>query len=246
MMTTEYLKTVRRFVKAELSGDARQLDELAEKPSEVYEKFRETGLANWWLPEELGGRGLGLEDGVEIVNEIAYGDAGVAFTLFISVLGTTMVQLYGSDDLKARYLRPMAERGSFCATLGSERTAGSELNKIETVATREGGDLVISGEKFFSTNTDFADFLVVIARSAEDPEDYLAVVVPRTPRGRDRQALGRHRAAGLPHLPGEAGPGPGARGQPAGGIRSPAARDRPQRQPHPDRGDGARHRPPGP
>ncbi|MGW7349232.1 acyl-CoA dehydrogenase family protein [Streptomyces sp. NPDC054854] len=182
-MTMEDLKTVRRFVKAELAGDARQLDELADKPSEVYEKFRETGLANWWLPEELGGRGLGLEDGVEIVNEIAYGDAGVAFTLFISILGTTMVQLYGSDELKDRYLKPMVERGSFCATLGSERTAGSELNKMGTVATREGGDLVITGEKFFSTNADFADFLVVIARAADDPEEYLAVVVPRDTPG---------------------------------------------------------------
>lgn len=178
-MKPEDLKTLRQFVRSELGGDNAQVDALADKPLPLYDTFRETGLANWWLPEEFGGRGLSLEDSVEIVNEIAYGDAGVAFTLFISVLGTSMVQLYGSEELKARYLAPMAARGSFCATLGSERKAGSELSKIETVVTRDGDDLVITGEKFFSTNTDFADFLVVVARAADDPEAYHAIVVPR-------------------------------------------------------------------
>ncbi|WP_217133364.1 acyl-CoA dehydrogenase family protein [Streptomyces sp. AC558_RSS880] len=182
-MKQEDLKAVRTFVKECLEGRHAELDALDDKPSDVYDRFRETGLANWWLPEELGGRGLTLEDGVEIVNEISYGDAGVAFTLFISVLGTSIVQLYGSEELKARHLAPMAARGSFCATLGSERAAGSELAKIETVVATEGDELVVIGEKFFSTNTDFADFLVVIARSAEDPEAYHAVLIPRDTPG---------------------------------------------------------------
>lgn len=182
-MNPEDLKAVRAFVKECLGGHHTEMDALEDKPSDVYEKFRETGLANWWLPEELGGRGLGLEDSVEIVNEIAYGDAGVAFTLFISVLGTSIVQLYGSEELKARHLAPMAAKGTFCATLGSERSAGSELAKIETVVATEGDELVVTGEKFFSTNTDFADFLVVVARSAEDPEAYDAVLIPRDTLG---------------------------------------------------------------
>lgn len=182
-MKPEDLKAVRTFVKERLEGRHAELDALDDKPSDVYDRFRETGLANWWLPEELGGRGLTLEDGVEIVNEISYGDAGVAFTLFISVLGTSIVQLYGSEELKARHLAPMAARGSFCATLGSERAAGSELAKTETVVATEGDELVVTGEKFFSTNTDFADFLVVVARSAEDPEAYHAVLIPRDTPG---------------------------------------------------------------
>ncbi|MBL1099163.1 acyl-CoA dehydrogenase family protein [Streptomyces coffeae] len=182
-MKTEDLKTVRRFVKEHLAGDTEQMDTLAEKPSQVYDAFRETGLANWWLPEELGGRGLSLEDSVEVVNEISYGDAGVAFTLFISVLTTSMVQLYGSDVLKARYLEPMAARGSFCATLGSERNAGSELDKIETVVSRDGDELVVTGDKFLSTNTDFADFIVVVARDADNPEEHHAILIPRDTPG---------------------------------------------------------------
>ncbi|WP_405163000.1 acyl-CoA/acyl-ACP dehydrogenase [Nocardia sp. NBC_01499] len=174
----EEAKAVRQYVKDELSGDHAVLDALTDKPVELYERFRATGLANWWLAPEVGGRGIGLEDSVGIVDDLAYGDAGVAFTLFISILGTSMVQLYGSPELRRDYLAPMAANGTFCATLGSEREAGSELGRIETVAVRDGADLVLTGEKFFSTNTDFADFLVVLARSAEDPEDFLAVLVP--------------------------------------------------------------------
>lgn len=174
----ETLETVREFVGAELDGKGEYLDSLAEAPLPLYEKFAATGLANWWLPAEYGGAGLSLADSVDITNELAYGDAGAAFTLFISVLGTSIVSLYGSAELKERYLTPMGKQGTFCATLGSERNAGSELAKIETVVSRSGDELVLTGEKYFSTNSGFADFLVVIARWADDPSDFAAVLVP--------------------------------------------------------------------
>jgi alkylation response protein AidB-like acyl-CoA dehydrogenase len=177
------LQQVREFAKAELIGNHSELDALAEAPLPVYAKLGKEGLANWWLPAELGGRGLGLADSVDVVSELAYGDAGVAFTAFISILGTTMLSLYGDQDLRDRFLVPMASGQGFCATLGSEAAAGSELAKITTTATRDGDDLVISGRKFFSTNSGFADFLIVIARKAEDTSDHVAVVVPRTAPG---------------------------------------------------------------
>lgn len=181
-MEPQNLELLRQFVKSEL-GDTEKLDSLSEKPLPLYEAFAETGLANWWLSEDVGGRGFSLEEGVEIVNELSYGDAGVAFALLVSILGSSMVQLHGSDDLKARFLAPMAAGGTFCAALGSEREAGSELNRIGTVAARSGNDLVLTGEKFFATNAEFADFLLVLARAADDPDEYLAVVVPRDTPG---------------------------------------------------------------
>jgi alkylation response protein AidB-like acyl-CoA dehydrogenase len=92
-----------------------------------------------------------------------------------------MVSLFGSDELKKRYLAPMVAGGGFCATLGSEQAAGSDLTRISTTAVRRGDQLVITGEKFFSTNTGFADFLVVVARTTD--EQPIAVVVPRDAPG---------------------------------------------------------------
>ncbi|MCZ7431113.1 acyl-CoA dehydrogenase family protein [Streptomyces sp. WMMC1477] len=179
----DVLPSVRSFAQRELLGQQDYLDGFEEAPLPLYKSFHDQGLANWWLPEAYGGSGISLEDSVDIVSELAYGDAGAAFTLFISILGTSMVQLYGSEELRERYLTALAGNGGFCATLGSERVAGSELAKISTTISRDGDELVIEGEKYFSTNTGFADFLIVVGRSAENPGEFLAVLVPRDTPG---------------------------------------------------------------
>ncbi len=184
MREPEHLRTVQRFVREQLLGHEQELDTLAEMPLPLYSRFAEdTGLTNWWLPKEHGGLGFNLTESVRIVNALAYGDAGVAFTLFIPVLTTSMVTLFGSDELKERHLGPMVAGNGFAATLGSEHAAGSELARIETTVRRDGDELVLDGAKAYSTNTDYARFLVVVARSAEQPDDYLAVVVPRETPG---------------------------------------------------------------
>lgn len=173
----EYLRAVQGFVRRELTGKDAHLDSLADAPLPLYERFADTGLANWWLPEEYGGAGLGLEESVRIAAELAYADAGVAFTLFIPVLTTSMVQWYGSEELRKEYLTALP-RGGFAATLGSEHEAGSELARISTTARRDGDAVVLDGRKAFSTNTAFAQFLVVVAQAPDDPSGYLAVLVP--------------------------------------------------------------------
>ena len=184
MREPEHLRAVQRFVREQLVGHEQELDTLADMPLPLYNRFAEdTGLMNWWLPKEHGGLGFSLEESVRIVNALAYGDAGVAFTLFLPVLTTSMVTLYGSDELKERYLGPMVADNGFAATLGSEHAAGSELARITTTVRRDSDELVLDGTKAFSTNTDYARFLVVVARSAEQPDDYLAVVVPREAPG---------------------------------------------------------------
>ena len=183
MREPEHLRAVQRFVRNELLGHETELDTRAEMPLPVYSRFAETGLMNWWLPKEQGGLGFTLEDGVRIVNALSYGDAGVAFTLFIPVLTTSMVTLYGDDELRSKFLDPLMAGNGYAATLGSEHVAGSELARISTTARRDGDELVLDGAKAYSTDSDFAQFLVVVARSAESPDEYLAVVVPRETPG---------------------------------------------------------------
>lgn len=182
-MPSDHLREVRAFVRAELIGNEDEFDSLAPAPLPVYERFADAGLANWWLPKEYGGLGYGLEQSVRIVSELAYGDAGVAFTLFIPVLTTSLVQLFAPEPMRERLLTALLDRHGFAATLGSEHDAGSELARITTTARRDGDDLVLDGQKAFSTNTDFAQFLVVIARIEGEPSGFVAVVVPRDTPG---------------------------------------------------------------
>lgn len=182
MNPTDHVRAAQAFARRELIGQEAALDSFAEPPLPLITGFAGTGLTNWWVRKEHGGLGLGLEDGVRIVSELAYGDAGVAFTLLIPVLSTTMVELYGSDELKERFLPRLVAEHGFSATLGSEHEAGSELTRITTTVRRDGDTLVLDGLKSFSTNTGFAQFLVVLAKNA-DGTGYQAVVVPRDTPG---------------------------------------------------------------
>ncbi|MFC5805807.1 acyl-CoA dehydrogenase family protein [Streptomyces formicae] len=180
---TPFLDRVRTYAAEELTGVRDPFGSLGPLPTPAQRAFHAHGLANWWLPEKHGGRGMSLADSVDIVSELSYADAGAAFTLFISVLGSTMVSLYGSEELKDRTLGSTGPSGGFSATLGSEREAGSELTRIATRAARREGQFVLDGEKMFATNADFADFLVVVAVNADNPLEHLAVVVPRDTPG---------------------------------------------------------------
>ncbi|WP_055564739.1 acyl-CoA dehydrogenase family protein [Streptomyces atriruber] len=184
----EALQTFRAFARGTLLGRDAELDSGAEPPLELYRPLHESGLLNWWLPEEYGGAGLGLTDSVDIVSELAYADAGSAFTLLISVLSSSMVSLYGSPELKKEFLTAMTREGGYSAALGSEQEAGSELINLTTTLTRRGDQVVLNGEKMFSTNSGFADYLIVFARSAAEKGKaaaYHAVLVPRgTPGAR--------------------------------------------------------------
>ncbi|QKV96178.1 acyl-CoA/acyl-ACP dehydrogenase [Streptomyces sp. NA02950] len=184
----EALRAFREFARTTLLGHDEEFDSGAEPPLELYRPLHKQGLLNWWLPTEYGGAGLGLADSVDIVSELAYADAGSAFTLLISVLSSSMVSLYGSPELKEEFLTAMTRDGGYSAALGSEREAGSELINLTTTLTRRGDHVVLNGEKMFSTNSGFADYLIVFAKSAGEREkgaSYHAVLVPRgTPGAR--------------------------------------------------------------
>ena len=126
---------------------------------------------------------MSLRDSVDIVSELSYGDAGFAFGSFLSVLGTTMLQLSGADDLTRPHLERLARDGGVLGILASEEEAGSELGRITTTCRRAGDSVVVTGDKYFSTNTDAADLLLVVARDAADDADFGVVLVPRHTEG---------------------------------------------------------------
>jgi alkylation response protein AidB-like acyl-CoA dehydrogenase len=171
-----------------------------EDPAGHHEALRSHGLAGWWLPPALGG--LTLSDSVDLVDELAYGDAGYAFSSLVSTIGTSVTWLYGEDGLAERILPGLAHDGGHLATAGSERGAGSELDRMTTTAVRKDDTVVITGEKLFSTNAAEAGCLLVAARhEGGDPGDppYVLVLVPAETPG---LSVGeRWRTSGLPNSP---------------------------------------------
>jgi alkylation response protein AidB-like acyl-CoA dehydrogenase len=178
-MSTPILDEVRAFVKDHVLGREDHFDDAAAMPPlPVFGTMHERKLLHWWIPTQYGGRGLSVSEGVDVVAELAYGDPGLACNNPPTLLGSIPIVLWGTDEQKERFLRPMAEQGGFAAMLGSERGAGSELLRMETTAEKDGDDYVINGDKFFASNAEHADFWTVIAR-AKDPPQFKAIIVPR-------------------------------------------------------------------
>ena len=185
MTTDDLLDRVRTFTLAHLTPKAAYFDSLPEAPTPEAARLHAAGLANWWIPAGYGGAGINLTDSVDIVSELAYGDAGFAFGSFLPILATTMLHLSGDAELAGPYLRRLARTGGTCAILASEEQAGSELARTAATYTRVGDNAVITGDKYFCTNADSAELLLVLARAAGDSADFGILVLPRDTPGLD-------------------------------------------------------------
>ena len=180
----DFLLKIEDFVKNNLTGDWSRFDQEApEPPHPIIKSFHAAGLSNWWLPSEFGGRNISLEDSVDIVAALAYGDAGIAFSLFLSIIGTSVLDVFGSPELKKKFFGNFARNGSYAALAGSEKEAGSELLNIKTQSALEGSNFVINGSKFISTNAKFADFIVTITADSTAPTGFRAILVPNGAEG---------------------------------------------------------------
>lgn len=178
-MTASLLDDMRAFVREHVLGREAYFDDHeAMPPLPVFREMEERRLLHWWIPERLGGRGVSLSEGVEAMMELAYGDPGLGCTFPPALLSSMPLVLWGSEAQQERFLRPMAEQGSFGAMLASERGAGSELLRTETTAEKDGDHYVITGDKFFASNAEHATYWVVLAR-AKDPPQFKAFIVPR-------------------------------------------------------------------
>jgi len=91
--------------------------------------------------------------------------AGLAdFAFAMQGLGAGPIALYGSDDLKDRYLPGVRDGTAIAAFALSEPEAGSDVAAMRTSAHRDGEGWVLNGEKTFISNAGIADHYVVFAK----------------------------------------------------------------------------------
>jgi acyl-CoA dehydrogenase len=101
---------------------------------------------------------------------LAYQDGLADFAFAMQGLGTGPITLFGSPDLKQRYLPPVASGEAIAAFALSEPEAGSDVAAMATTATPDGSDYVrIDGLKTWISNGGIADHYVVFVRSGEAP-----------------------------------------------------------------------------
>jgi alkylation response protein AidB-like acyl-CoA dehydrogenase len=155
--------TIRQIVRERVEPRAAEIDAKAEYPWDLRTLFAEHDLLGLPFETEYGGTGTGALTLNIAIEEIAKACASSALILMVQELGTLPIRLFGSDELKARFL-PKCASGEWSPAFAlSEPEAGSDPGGMITSARRDGDEWVINGTKNWITNLGIADFYVVFA-----------------------------------------------------------------------------------
>jgi len=161
------LDAVRDFAESELAPFSAERDEKHIFPRESLGKAGELGLGGIYVREDFGGTGLSRSDTVAIFEELAQGDTAVAAYISIHNMVVWMIDTYGDDAQRGRWLpalTAMQEFGGYCLT---EPGVGSDAANVATSAVRDGDDYVLTGVKQFISGAGEAAVYVVMARTGE-------------------------------------------------------------------------------
>lgn len=145
--------------------------------------FGEAGWLNLAVPADFGGAGDRLDvRSLCILREHFAYESGLAdFSFAMQGLGAGPISLYGSSDLKRRYLPRVASGDAIAAFAISEAEAGSDVAGMKTTAWRDDDSWVIDGEKTWISNGGIADLYVTFARAEAEGKFIALVVEPSDP-----------------------------------------------------------------
>jgi alkylation response protein AidB-like acyl-CoA dehydrogenase len=158
-------QSVRELARDRIAPRAREIDATGEFPWDIVELFRSHDLFALPFPPEYGGlSGSALTLNLAI-EEVAKACATSALILAVQALGAYPIMLGGSDEQKQRFLPDLASGKKLAAYALSEPGAGSDPAAMQTRATRQGDDYVITGSKIWITDGGVADTIVVFAKT---------------------------------------------------------------------------------
>lgn len=187
----------RRFTADRITPHAGEWDEKHIFPRDTIKAAAELGFAAIYVSEEQGGIGLGRLEAALIMEAMAYGCPSTSAFISIHNMASWMLDRFGSDALKAKYLPDlvtMERMASYCLT---EPSSGSDAAALRTRAVRDGDDYVLTGTKQFISGAGENDVYLVMARTGEEgPRGISCFVVekemPGVSFGAQERKLGWH------------------------------------------------------
>ena len=189
--------STRDFAEAYIRPHVMKWDEKQEFPNQLMHKMGEYGFMGVLVPEEYGGAGLGYQEYITIIEEVAKvcGSIGLSLAAHNS-LCTNHILEFGNEEQKRKYL-PNLANGEWIGAWGlTEPNTGSDAGRMQCVAEKDGDYYVINGTKTWITHGRSGQVAVVIVRTGEllDSHGMSAFIVERgTPgfhAGRKENKLG--------------------------------------------------------
>jgi alkylation response protein AidB-like acyl-CoA dehydrogenase len=156
------------FSASELAPHSARWDEEKFLDRAVFTKAAELGFLGIYTSEGHGGTALPRLDSALVFEQLAAGDVSHTAMMTIHNMATWMIDRYGDDNLRAKYV-PRLTAGeliaSYCLT---EPGAGSDATSLTTKAVRDGEDYILNGTKTFISGAGWSDIYVVMARTSDD------------------------------------------------------------------------------
>ena len=159
----EIREAVRRYAREQLAPHAARWDRDKEFPREALQGLAAMGLYGIAIAEQWSGAGLDYTAMAIACEEIAAGDCASATIVAVNNLVAGILNGYGNDAQKRRYLVPLAKGEMLGAFALTEPQVGSDAAAITTRAERQGAHYVLNGVKQFITSGQNADVAVVFA-----------------------------------------------------------------------------------
>ncbi len=177
---------VREFSRKVVAPEASERDQSKEFPAQILKKMGELGFMGMMIPPEYGGEGADTISYVLALSEIAYSCASTAVVMSVhNSIVCESIYHFGSEDLKQRYLKPLAAGKFIGAFALTEPHAGSDPVAQTTSAVRDGDSYVINGVKRFISTGKNAGLVIVTAKTDETlrHKGISAFIVPRKTPG---------------------------------------------------------------
>lgn len=181
-----FYEVAKSFSENELKPYAGRWDEESIFPIDTFKKFGDLGFGGIFVNEDNGGSGLSRVDTVVIVEALASGCVGTTAMLTIHNMCAGMIDKYGSDELKKKFLPKLCNlefMASYCLT---EPNSGSDAGSLTTTAKIDGENYIINGGKAFISGAGISDIYLVMCRtgSPEEKGDGVScIIIPKETAG---------------------------------------------------------------
>jgi len=158
-------KVAREFAEKEVQPIAAEIDKTGRFPRETFDKMARIGFTGIGTPLEYGGSGGNDIDKVIVVSEIAKKCGATAAILSIHTVFSSIIQKFGTEEQKQKYLPQVTSGGCLGAFALTEPNAGSDAGAAKTTAILDPktNEYVLNGTKCFISGGSRADILLIFA-----------------------------------------------------------------------------------
>jgi alkylation response protein AidB-like acyl-CoA dehydrogenase len=156
-------QTAREVAEAKIAPFAAEVDEESRFPAEALDALTSAGLQAVHIPEAYGGQGGDALAAAIVIEEVARVCGSSSLIPAVNKLGTMPLMLSASEELKRKYLPPVARGEAMFSYALSEAEAGSDAASMKTRAVRDGDEWVLNGTKMWITNAGESAYYTVMA-----------------------------------------------------------------------------------